>query len=163
VERVSWLAFQHQKYSPWFHLPQLGAAHFVAETWLFQYHPASPVPHCQKVHPYIIELQQGWMVCEGGRVMDQGPTLKTWDDVVWPTVQKRISPLSSQEQRTSVNLGWKSSDVTWELCPLKVCKAPLSYKWRNSHELRISLQLFTLSDVDPIMLWSKYKSIRTKQ
>ena len=102
--------------------------------------------------------------CEDGRQTHQVPTRKTWVDVVWPTVQKRISPLSSQEQRTSVNLGWKSTDVTCDLCPWKVCKAPLSCKRRNSHEPRISLQYYS----GYLMLHqqccqAKHKSIRTKQ
>ena len=42
--------------------------------------------------------------------------------VSWVTFQYRISPLPSQEHRRSVFFGWKSNDVTWKLCPLKVCR-----------------------------------------
>lgn len=161
--RVSWIAFQHQKCSPCFQLPQRGAAHFEVQTWLFQFHPASPVSQSQmsKSHNSTIARTNN---CVDGRQTCQVSTRKTWVDVVWPTVQKRISPLSSQEQRTSVNLGWKSTDVTWDLCPWKVCKAPLSCKKTNNNKPRISLQYYS----GYLMLrqqccQAKHKSIRTKQ
>lgn len=55
-------------------------------------------------------------------------TLKTRVQEYWLIFQKRISLLSSQEQKRSFFLGWKSRDATCEVWPLYACKERLGCK-----------------------------------
>lgn len=56
------------------------------------------------------------------------PTLETRLHIYLSELQYRISPLSSQEHKISISLGWKSTDVTCEVCPVKVFKQWIDYK-----------------------------------
>jgi hypothetical protein len=55
-------------------------------------------------------------------------TLKTRVQEYWLIFHKRISLLSSHEQKMSFFLGWKSRDATCEVWPLYACKEKLGCK-----------------------------------
>ena len=70
---------------------------------------------CQKIRfNTILVIFQGWK----GIL----PTFTARIHASWVTFQYRISPFPSREHKRSISFGWNSNDMTWELCPMNVCR-----------------------------------------
>lgn len=69
------------------------------------------------IHRSFFNIHSGKLGLEG-----TSATFMARKHASWVTFQYRISPLPSQEHIRSVFFGWKSNDVTWNPCPVNVCR-----------------------------------------